>query len=184
MPTPPDKEQQIIQSHAKLIVLAVQACQNRELLPQLEPALVSAHENGWEDLVRVIRLIQSGQREPTLLAGLDEEDGIIVDAILRGLRNPESLPDPNAAADPTMAAPGLAYMIHAAETGDASALQLIATMAEQMTHTQGDMSRLGKAVSRMVQGERAVDKLCDGMDTRGEKLVTDILDELNKLRAH
>jgi hypothetical protein len=57
-------------------------------------------------------------------------------------------------------------------------------MAEQMTHTQGDMSRLGKAVSRMVQGEREIDKLCEGMDTRGEKLVTDILTELSKLREH
>ncbi len=179
-----EKDQQIIQSHAKLIVGVVQACQNRELLSQLEPVLASAHQNGWEDLVRVIRLILDGQREPILLSGLDEEDAVIIDAILRGIQSPETLPDPNATSDPAMAAPGLAFMIHAADTGDTNALQLIATMAEQMTHTQGDMSRLGKAVSRMAQGERNVDKLCENMDTRGEKLVLDILEELNKLRTH
>lgn len=184
MKEPLAKDQQIIQSHAKLIVMVVQACQNHGQIQQLEPILASAHENGWQDLVRIIRLILGGQREPTLLAGLDEEDGVIIDAILRGIQNPGTLPDPNVTSDPTMAAPGLAFMIHAAETGDTSALQLIATMAEQMTHTQGDMSRLGKAVSRMVQGERGIDKLCEGMDTRGEKLITDILEELNKLRAH
>lgn len=180
----PEKEQQITQSHARLIVGVVQACQNDELQAQIEPALVSAHENGWDDLVRVIRLILGGKREPTLLAGLDEEDSVIIDAILRGIQNPATLPDPNLASDPAAAAPGLAFMIHAADSGDANALALIANMAEQMTYTQGDMSRLGKAVSKMVQGERNVDKLCDGMDTRGEKLVLNILDELNKLRAH
>lgn len=178
------KEQQIIQSHAKLIVAVVQACQNHDRIPQLEPILVTAHNNGWADLIRVIRLILDGQHEPTLLSGLDDEDGVIIDAILRGIQNPETLPDPSAAADPTMAAPGLASMIHAADSGDANALQLIANMAEQMTHTQGNMSRLGKAVSRMAQGERGIDKLCEGMDTRGEKLVLNILEELNKLRTH
>jgi len=178
------KEQQIIQSHVKLIVGVVQACQNRDQLPQLEPILVNAHDNGWADLVRVIRLILDGQREPILLSGLDEEDSVIIEAILRGIQNPETLPDPNAASDPTMAAPGLAFMIHAADSGDTNALQLIANMAEQMTHTQGDMRRLGKAVSRMAQGERDIDKLRKGMDNRGEKLVLDILEELNKLRTH
>lgn len=180
----PAKDQQIIQSHAKLIVGVVQACQNRESLQQLEPALVQAHENGWDDLVRVIRLILNGKREPTLMAGLDEEDAVIVDAVLRGIQDPSTLPDPNSPASPTAAAPGLAYMIHAADSGDVNALQLIANMAEQMTYTEGDMSRLGKAVSRMAQGERDADILLEGMDTRGEKLVLNILEELNKLRTH
>lgn len=184
MPAFPDKKQQIIQSHAKLIVGVAQACQNRDLLPQLEPALVAAHDNGWDDLVRVIRLVLNGKREPTLLAGLDEEDGVIIDAILRGIQDPATLPDPAVSSDPAAAAPGLAYMIHMADTGDVNALQLIANMAEQMTYTQGDMSRLGKAVSRMVQGERDADILLEGMDTRGEKLVLNILEELSKLRSH
>ncbi len=184
MATLPEKDQQIIQSHAQLIVGVVQACQNRELLPQLEPVLENAQQNGWDDLVRAIREILKGNRELTMISGLDEEDSIIVEAILRGLQDPNTLPDPMASTDPTMAAPGLAYMIHSAEEGDPNALQLIATMAEQMTQTTGDMGRLGKAVSRMAYGERNADKLSEGMDTRGEKLVLDILEELNKLRTH
>jgi hypothetical protein len=184
MPTLPEKDQQIIQAHAQLIVAVVKACQNRDLLPQLEPILESARQNGWEDLVKIIRAILKGNRETGLVAGLDEEDTVIVQAILRGLQDAATLPDPMAASDPTMAAPGLAHMIHAAETGDANALQLIATIAEQMTRTPGDMGRLGKAVSRMVHGERNTDRLCEGMDARGEKLVLDILEELNKLRVH
>lgn len=184
MATLPEKTQQVIQSHSQLIVAVVKACQNRELLPELEPVLESARQNGWGDLVKAIRSILGGNRDTGVLAGLDEEDTIIIEAILRGLQDPASLPDPMAVSDPTMAAPGLAYMIHAAETGDPNALQMIASISEQMTHTFGDMSRLGKAISRMVHGERDADKLCEGMDTRGEKLVSDILDELNKLRTH
>ena len=184
MTTLPEKDQQIVQSHAQLIVGVVQACHNRELLSQLEPVLQNAQQNGWDDLVKTIRKILNGKRETTLLIGLDEEDSVIIEAILRGLQDPNTLPDPMANADPTMAAPGLAYMIYAAEGGDPNALQLVATIAEQMTHTAGDMGRLGKAMSRMVHGERNADKLSEGMDTRGEKLVLDILEELSKLRAH
>jgi hypothetical protein len=184
MQTLPEKDQQIVQAHSQLIVAVVKACQNRDLMPQLDPILESASQNGWDELVKTIRTILKGSRDAGLLAGLDEEDTVIVQAILRGLQDPATLPDPTAAADPTMAAPGLAHMIHAAETGDANALQLIATIAEQMTQTPGDMGRLGRAVSRMVHGERNTDKLCEGMDARGEKLVLDILEELNKLRTH
>ena len=180
----PEKEQQIVQAHAQLIVAVVKACQNRDLLPQLDPVLESARQNGWDELVKTIRAILKGNRDPGLLANLDEEDTVIIASILRGLQDPATLPDPTATSDPTMAAPGLAHMIHAAETGDPNALQLIASIAEQMTHTPGDMGRLGKAVSRMVHGERNSDKLCEGMDTQGEKLVLNILEELNKLRTH
>ena len=184
MATLPEKDQQIIQAHAQLIVAVVKACQNRDLLPQLDPILESARQNGWGDLVKAIHALLKGSRDNSVLLGLDEEDTVIVQTILRGLQDPATLPDPMAASDPTMAAPGLAHMIHAAETGDANALQMIATIAEQMTRTPGDMGRLGRAVSRMVHGERNTDKLCEGMDTRGEKLVLNILEELNKLRTH
>lgn len=179
-----EKNQQIIQSHSVLIVRVVKACQNRDLLAELEPTLVTAEKNGWGELVKIIRRIISSDRDPDLTSGLDEEDVIIIDAILRGLQDSATLPDPSTPADSTMAAPGLAYMIHSANTGDTNALQLVATMAEQMTKVRGDMRRLGSTVSRMVNGERDPDKLCAGMDTRGEKLVLNILEELNKLHAH
>lgn len=180
----PDKAQQVIQSHATLIVQVVKACQNRQMLAELEPMLHHATANGWTELVGTIRKILNGQRDLSLLKGLDEEDSIIVESVLRGLRDPRTLPDPTARTGAEHAAPALAQMVHAATSGDINALQMIATMAEQMTQTHGDMARLGGALSRMVHGETEPDILCKNMDSRGEKLVLDILTELARLRAH
>ena len=181
----PEKAEQIIRSHAILIVTVVKACQNPQLLPELEPLLVHAQNNGWTALVTAIRNIVKGKRDPSLLVGLDEEDTIIIDAILRGLQNPGSLPEINSKPQADLAAPALANMIHAACTGDAMALSMIAAMAEQMTNTQGDMARLGGAISKMVNNdERNPDILCKNMSEKGEKLVLDILSELTKLSAH
>ena len=181
----PEKAEQIVRSHAILIVTVVKACQNPQLLPELEPMLVHAQNNGWTALVSAIRSIVKGKRDPSLLTGLDGEDSIIVDAILRGLQNPDSLPSLNTKPQADLAAPALANMIHAACTGDAMALSMIATMAEQMTNTQGDMARLGGAISKMVNNdERDPDILCKNMSEKGEKLVLDILSELTRLSAH
>jgi hypothetical protein len=181
----PEKDEQIIRSHAILIVTVVKVCQNPQLLPELEPMLSHAQNNGWTALVTAIRSVLKGKRDPSLLAELDEEDTVIIDAILRGLQDPETLPDLNAKPQADLAAPALANMIHAAGTGDAMALSMIATMAEQMTNTQGDMARLGGAISKMVNGdERDPDILCKNMSEKGEKLVLDILAELTKLSAH
>ena len=182
--TLPERAQQIVQSHAKLIHAVVHACQNRDSAGELEPLLEVAAANGWTDLVAAIRRILGGDRNVSMLQGLDEEDSTIVEAILRGLQDPNTLPDLSQTADPGMAAPGLAYMIHSASTGDTNALQMVATMAEQMSQAGGDMGRLGAAISRIMQGETDPEQLCEGMDTRGEKLVLDIIAELNRLRTH
>jgi len=185
MPSLPEKSEQIIRAHAILIVTVVKACQNPQLLPEVEPMLLHAQNNGWTELVAAIRSILKGNRNPSLLAGLDDEDSIIVDAILRGLQNPDTLPDLSAKPQADLAAPALANMIHAASTGDAMALSMIASMAEQMTNTQGDMARLGGAISKMVNNdERDPAILCKNMSEKGEKLVIDILAELTKLSAH
>ncbi len=184
MATLPERAQQIVQSHAKLIHAVVHACQNRDSAPELEPLLEVAETNGWNDLVKAIRRILGGDRSEAMLTGLDEEDHTIVEAILRGLQDPSSLPDLSRSADPGMAAPGLAYMIHSANTGDTAALQMLGAMAEQMSQAGGEMARLGAAISRIMQGETDADRLCEGMDTRGERLVLDIVSELNRLRTH
>jgi hypothetical protein len=185
MPSLPERSEQVIRSHAILIVTVVKACQNPQLLPELEPMLVHAQNNGWTELVSAIRNILKGNRDPSLLHGLDDEDTIIIEAVLRGLQDPNTLPDLNAKPQADLAAPALANMIHAAGTGDAMALNMIATMAEQMTNTQGDMARLGGAISKMVHNdERDPDILCKNMSEKGEKLVLDILAELTKLSAH
>ena len=184
MPTLLDREQQILQSHAVLIHQVVRVCHNPAEKPQLDQMLKLAQQQGWDDLVRIVNAIVAGRRDEALLNGLDEEDTLIIRAILQGLQNPATLPDPNQGADPAMAAPGLAHMIHAANHGDAQALQAAAFMAEQMINTQGDMRLLGGQIKRLLDGERDADVLCKGMGPSGRQLVLNLLEELNKLAAH
>lgn len=184
MPTLLDREQQILQSHAVLIHQVVRVCHNPAEKPQLDQMLKMAQQQGWDDLVRIVNAIVAGRRDEALLNGLDEEDTLIIRAILQGLQNPATLPDPNQGADPAMAAPGLAHMIHAANHGDAQALQAAAFMAEQMINTQGDMRLLGGQIKRLLDGERDADVLCKGMGPSGRQLVLNLLEELNKLAAH
>jgi hypothetical protein len=176
-----DYEQQVRQIHAELIHLVVKACHNSALKTDLEPVLQTARNSGWRALTKTIDQILLGRRDETLLQGLDNEDSIIVRAILEGLQKPASLPDVNIQADPAMAAPGLAHMIHAANRGDPKALQAISIIAEQMIQTTDDLRLLGKIMHRLVDGERNPDALCLGMGHTGEQLVLSLLEELNKL---
>jgi hypothetical protein len=180
----PDKTQQIVLAHAGLIRAVVIACQNREQLVALEPLLEGALANGWQALVLAIRRILGGARDMNVLAGLDEEDRVIVEAILRGLQDPATLPDPLTRPDPGMATPGLAGLIHAAASGDVVALQLLGDMASQMLRAGGDMARLSGILRRLVNGEHDPDVLCRGMSPRGVQLVLSLVEELARLRAH
>ena len=183
--TIPERDQQIRMAHASLIHQVVLACQhtdkNAEPRVTLASALEVALQQGWTDLVRVIRAIVDGNRDAALLNGLDEEDTVIVRSILEGLQNPATLPDINQQGDPTQAAPGLAQMIHAASRGDVQALQAVSAMAEQMMQAPGDMARLGGNMKRLIDGERDADLLCMGMSASGEQLMLNLIEELNKL---
>lgn len=178
MPALPEKSQQILQTHAALIHRVVMACHQRHLIPSLAPLIKASEENGWVALMKAVRQILNGKRELSLLNGLDEEDRVIVAAILEGIRNPASLPDPQAKADAGAAAPGLAALIKASASGDAQALQLLAGMAEQMSGAGGDMARLAAILRRLVNGERDADLLAKGMEVQGKGLVLAILKEL------
>ncbi|MDH5471671.1 MAG: hypothetical protein OEY61_02355 [Gammaproteobacteria bacterium] len=180
----PEKQQQILQVHAGLIVTIVKAINDRSLMPNVEQVLKISEENGWRQLVAAIRKIIKGDRDNSLLNGLDEEDSIIIDAILKGLQNPSTLPDPNQQADPAMAAPMFAQLIHEASRGDANALSMLGSMAEQMSNTQGDLARFSTLLKPLVDGERDTDKLCSKIGPQGESLVVSILSELAKLEAH
>ncbi len=180
----PDKSQQIVLSHAGLIRAVVMAAQNREQLPMLENILHEASENGWGALVSSIRRMLKGDRSNAVYSGLDEEDRVIAEAILRGLQDPSTLPEPETRPEPGMAAPGLASLIHAAATGDPTALRILGDMAEQMLSGGGDLARLSGILRRLVNGERDVDILCRGMTPRGVQLVQSLLDELARLRTH
>jgi len=184
MPTYPDRQQQIIIAHAALIVSVVRVCQNRSLLPELRPVLQALDEHGQRPLAETIRRILKGERDPYLLAPLDQEDRTVVEAILHGLQDPSTLPDPDAAPQAAAAAPGLASIIHAAAAGQADALQALGNMAEQMTAAGGDMARLGGIMRRLVDGDRDPDRLCQGMGTQAQSLVLSILEELAKREYH
>jgi len=179
-----DRQQQIIQSHAGVIVQVVQCIGNSELLQPTEEILQVSEKNGWGDVVNIIRRIIKGERSESLLQGLDEEDSTIVSAILLGIQNPTTLPDPNKQADASMAAPGIAHMIHQAATGSPEALEIISQMAEQMTQAGGDMKNLGGIIRKMINGEREPKVLSRGMGAQGRQLVDSILEELHKLSGH
>ena len=183
--TYPDKDQQIILTHSSLIRLVAHSLQQTELAPKLEEILSVSANNGWVDLVVAIRKIIAGERNRENLGNLDVEDKVIVHAILDGIQNPARLPENDApSGDPTMAAPGIAHMIHEAATGNAQALVLLSNMAEQMSAAGGDMSRMGGIMKTILDGERDADALCKGMERQGRSLVLSILDELGRIQAH
>lgn len=185
MSTLPTQQQQILQVHASLINMVVQAIHNTELQTQLQPILKTSAENGWQSLVQRINKILKGERSNSLLENLDDEDKVIIEAILKGIQNPATLPDPKAQeANPTMAAPGIAHMVHQAATGNTQALVMISHMAEQMSQAGGDMAKLSAITKKLIDGERDPEILSNGMGQQGTSLVNSILEELGKLQLH
>ena len=180
----PDKKEQITNFHAPLIVNVVNSISDTSMRPAIEQILKASEEQGWGNLVAAIRKILKGQRDSSILKGLDEEDQVIVDAILRGIQDPSTLPNPNQEADPIMAAPMLAQLIHDASKGDTNALSMLGQMAEAMSTTRGDLAKFSTLIKPMVDGERDVDKLCSKIGPQGESLVISILNELGKLDNH
>jgi len=178
------RDEQIIQAHAAFICQVVEFARNPDARPRFEELLQSAEENGWAALAQALRRVAGGDSDLSGIAHLDDEDRVIAEAVLRGLQNPATLPDPNRKADASLAAPGLASMIHAAATGDMQALVLVGQMAEQMSRAGGDMARIAGAIRPMINGERNPDVLGKGMDIRGQQLLHNILDELGKLECH
>ena len=170
----PDKQQQIIQTHAGLILGVVQCIQNSDLRPQMEKVLVVSEKNGWDKLVAALRKILNGSRDESVLNGLDDEDAVIASAILRGLQDPNTLPKPEEKPDATLAAPMLAALINDARRGDHNAVIMLGGMAEQMSMVGGDMANIGAIMKDMIDGERDVDKLCDKVGPQGESLIVQL----------
>jgi len=162
----------------------VQTIHNMALKPHLDQVLQQSAQNGWQDLVNVINKIVAGSRDQTLANSLDAEDAVIVDSILRGLQDPNTLPKVEPSGDASLAAPMFAKLIDEARRGDTDALSMLGTMAEQMSKAGGDMASLSAVIKIMIDGERDVDKLCTRMGAQGESLVTNILSELAKLDSH
>ena len=174
----PDHEQQIVIAHAAFICEVVACSQNRDRRGELDALLQNASDNGWHDLVKAIRLVVAGQRDISAIRGLDLEDRVIAEAIMRGIQNPATLPDPNARPDPGMAAPGLAAMIRAAASGNVEALKLISNMAEQMSRAGGSMAQLASVIRPMINGERDPEILCKKVNDQTRQVILGILEAL------
>jgi len=177
----PSREQQVLAVHAEFIIKVVQSSQDFSRHSELDELLNFAQKNGWSDLVTVLRKITGGQRDPAVLMGLDEEDNLIANAVLRGLQDPSTLPALQAPADAGVAAPGLAAMIHAAAKGDVQALEILGNMAKQMQQTGGDMKNMGGLLRRLINGERDYGQLSKKLGAQAESLLTSMLSELGKL---
>ncbi|MGC8467155.1 MAG: hypothetical protein ACP5M3_02925 [Acidithiobacillus sp.] len=178
----PERREQIRRAHARLIHMVVAACQNPAEQKALEPHLQTAASNGWGELVQVLRRILAGQRDPALLEGLDEEDRVITESILNGLQDRHSLPALDQGADPSLAAPGIASVVHAARQGDSQALAWLGQMASQMERAGGDMARIGAALRPLSRGQEDYARLARGMSANARQLLQGILDELARLR--
>ena len=183
MNTTPDLKQQILHSHAGLIHRVVMHCNNPGSVPDMEQVLKQAEDNDWIQLVAAIRSIMAGNRDESVLAGLDNEDTVIVESILKGLQDPTTLPALETEIDSSMAAPGIAGLVHAARHGNAQALQIIANMAKQMLEAGGDMGILSGRIRPLIEGERDPEKLTEQMSDKGQKLMLEIIEELIKLEA-
>ena len=179
----PEKQQQILIAHAGLIHRVVTACGNRARVPDLDKVLFQAEQNDWHALVKAIRRILKGERNLSAFRELDEEDLVIIESILLGIQNPDTLPSLKGDYDPKVAAPGIASMVHTVRRGNVEALQLVSNMAVQMHQSGGDMGRLAAIMRPLIEGERDPDKLCEGFTESGQKLVLDILAELTRLEA-
>ncbi|MGV6826551.1 MAG: hypothetical protein ACWA5Q_06210 [bacterium] len=179
----PDPNEQILQAHASFICQVVEFSHNQDRQQELQQLLNTATENGWASLVEAIRHILAGQRDISVLKSLDHEDQIIAEAILKGMQDPSTLPDPNKKPDPTLAGPGLAHMIHTAGRGNSQALIIISNMAEQMSNAGGDLALIASVIRPLINGERDPEKLCKNLNTNAEKLLLQILEELEKLEA-
>ena len=180
----PDTNEQILQSHSGLIHRVVMHCNNPGSVPDIEQVLQMASENDWMALVTVIRDIMSGNRDESILLPLDEEDRVIAESILRGLQDPNTLPDLETDINSDMAAPGIAGLIHASRNGNAQALQIIGNMAKQMLAAGGDMGILAGRIRPLVDGERDPDKLTEKMTDKGQTLMLQIIEELVKMEAN
>lgn len=175
----PERREQILGTHAELIRAVVGAVHNRELLPALEHALTLMEAQGWDLLVRALRLILSGHRDASLLAAVDEDDRVILQAVLQGLQDPSSLPKP-LAPDPSLAAPGLASLLSAALRGDPESRDALEHMTAQMGQAGGALAQLSAALRLLLQGEQRPERLTRNMGAQGRQLVLALLDEVAK----
>lgn len=181
----PPRDLQVLAAHAPLIVAVVQGRGDPAAARHADDLLAALTGAGHGALANALGQVLRGSRpEADQRGALNPDETLILEAVLRGVDDPSTLPDPAETGDPTAAAPGLARMIHASARGDAQALHALSGMAEQMVRVGGDMGRLGGLMRRLVDGERDADVLAARLGPLGTSLIHAILDELAKLDVH
>ena len=183
VPELPAFREQVRRAHAQLIHQVVAVCQNADRRPALADSLRAASANGWQELVTRLERILAGERDATLLLGLDDEDRIVVESVLQGLQDPLSLPSHGTQADPSFAAPGIAGIVVAAQRGDTQALQWLGQMAVQMQRAGGEMAKLGACLGPLSQGKTDVERLGKGLGASTRSLLQQIVEEMHKLQV-
>jgi len=183
MPSLDNFSEDVLQAHASLIHRVVMHCNEPGSAPDLEAILQQAEDSDWKRLVATIRSIMSNNRDDSILQDLDEDETIIVGTILRGLEDPSTLPPLQPDFQSSMAAPGIANMIHASRAGHAQSLNIIANLARQMLEIGGDFEIIAGHIRPMIEGERDLTMLTANMTEKGQKMMVEILAELAKLEA-
>jgi tetratricopeptide (TPR) repeat protein len=81
-----------LQKHGRLIAAVVTAVDDAEVRQQLKPLLAEWVKAGWNNLVLAIHQVLEGERdEDVLCEPLNFEEAAIINAILRGIADPEAL---------------------------------------------------------------------------------------------
>ncbi|BAY28322.1 TPR domain protein [Nostoc carneum NIES-2107] len=81
-----------LRKYGRLIAAVIAAVNDAKVRQQLELVLEKMVKRGWGNLVAAIRLVLNGERdEDVLCESLDLDTSMIINAILRGIANPDTL---------------------------------------------------------------------------------------------
>jgi tetratricopeptide (TPR) repeat protein len=177
--------QETLRRHGNLIKGVVAAMFDPSRRPALEQSLEAGVDRGWTASVEVLHRILDGERdEDALWEPLDPEDSVIVQSVLRGIADPESLkaiPSSERAEEDAQATDRaerlekhlpLVRAVVAAVNQPELRPQLDPVL-QQME--QNGWSNLVACIRRILDGERSADAALGGLDEEDTLIVGTIL---------
>ena len=182
--------QETLRRDGDLIRAVVAAVVDPSQRPVLEEAIAGVPEGGRTRLVASLRRILDSERgEDALCEPLDGEDAVVVQAVLRGIADPESLkaiPSAGPAAENAQAADvalrlekhlPLVRAVVAAINQPELRPQLDAILQQMEQH---GWSNLVASIRRILNGEGSADALVGGLDEEDTLIISVILAALEK----
>jgi hypothetical protein len=173
--------QETLRRHGDLIKSAVAAVADPSKRPPLEDAMARRVEHNWTKLVEALRRILDGERDEVVLyAYLDREDSVIVQAVLHGIADPESLKaipsaepgiDKRASHQLERHLPLISRVVAAGNQPELRS-QLDPVLEEMQRHGWGS---LVASLRRIVDGERSANALLDGLDEEDTLIISAVL---------